>query len=122
MIPGDNRSNILLARIADSQKDHLFKYAGRRGDSLPLFINEKCGMWMNSSAYYGGIRKQAKFDFGQTMLPYDPALVKAPQNSIIGGATLWTLKGHPAKDYKGVALFMNYLSSPEVQAWWHQEI
>ena len=111
----------IMADVARWQKEKIFQYGGRRGDSLPLFINEKCGMWMNSSAYYGGIKKQAKFEFGQTMLPFYPDLIANPQNSIIGGATLWTLAGHDKKDYKGVAQFMNYLSSPEVQAWWHQE-
>ncbi|THB77939.1 MAG: sn-glycerol-3-phosphate ABC transporter substrate-binding protein UgpB [Desulfobacteraceae bacterium] len=111
----------ILGNVADWQKENLFQYGGRRGDSLPMFINEKCAMWLNSSAYYGGIKKQAKFEFGQAMLPYHPEVAGGPQNSIIGGATLWTLKGHDKKDYKGVALFMNYLSSPEVQAWWHQE-
>lgn len=111
----------VMNNISQWQKEKLFQYGGRRGDSLPLFINEKCAMWMNSSAYYGGIKKQAQFEFGQTMLPYDPELISSPQNSIIGGATLWTLGGHDKKDYKGVARFMNYLSSPKVQAWWHQE-
>ena len=78
-------------------------------------------MWLNSSAYYGSIKKQAKFKFAQTMLPYYPDVVKAPQNSIIGGATLWVLRGHKPAEYKGVAKFMTYLSSPQVQAWWHQE-
>jgi len=110
-----------LARIAAGKKEHLFEYGGRRGDSLPLFVNEKCAMWINSSAYYGSIKKQARFEFDQTMLPLDTDVAKAPQNSIIGGATLWTLKGHPKCNYKGVARFMNYLSSPEVQAWWHQQ-
>ncbi|MGI9382206.1 MAG: extracellular solute-binding protein, partial [Methyloligellaceae bacterium] len=67
------------------------------------------------------IKKQAKFAFGQTMLPIYPEVKAKPQNSIIGGATLWVLKGHPKGTYKGVALFMNYLSTPKVQAWWHQE-
>jgi sn-glycerol 3-phosphate transport system substrate-binding protein len=111
----------MVARIAGWGQDKLFQYGGRRGDSLPLFINEKCAMWLNSSAYYGGIKKQAQFEFGQAMLPYDPELIDSPQNSIIGGATLWTLKGRDKQDYKGVAMFMNYLASPEVQAWWHQE-
>ena len=110
-----------MASIADWSKDSLFTYGGRRGDSLSMFTNGECGMWMNSSAYYGSIKKQAKFDFGQTMLPLDTAVADKPQNSIIGGATLWVLKGHDQGDYKGVAQFMNYLSSPEVQAWWHQE-
>jgi sn-glycerol 3-phosphate transport system substrate-binding protein len=111
----------MLDRVVGWGRDNLFQYGGRRGDSLPLFINEKCAMWLNSSAYYGGIKKQAQFAFGQAMLPYNPELIDAPQNSIIGGATLWTLKGREAKDYKGVAMFMNYLASPAVQAWWHQE-
>ncbi len=103
------------------QQSKIFQYGGRRGDSLPMFTNGECGMWLNSSAYYGGIKKQAKFEFGQAMLPYYPDIIDSPQNSIIGGATLWVLKGHPKGDYKGVAKFMSYLSSPDVQAWWHQE-
>jgi sn-glycerol 3-phosphate transport system substrate-binding protein len=110
-----------IASIADWSKDKLFTYGGRRGDSLSMYTNDECGMWMNSSAYYGSIKKQAKFDFGQTMLPLDTDVASKPQNSIIGGATLWVLKGHEKSQYKGVAKFMTYLSSPEVQAWWHQE-
>jgi len=110
-----------LGEIAAMSADKSFVYGGRRGDSLPMFTNGECGMWMNSSAYYGSIKTQAKFKFGQTMLPLDTAVADAPQNSIIGGATLWVLGGHDANEYKGVAKFMTYLSSPEVQAWWHQE-
>ncbi|MEM7190641.1 MAG: extracellular solute-binding protein, partial [Pseudomonadota bacterium] len=102
-------------------KDGTFTYGGRRGDSLPLFTNGESGMWMNSSAYNGSMKSQAKFDFAQTMLPIDTSVAEAPQNSIIGGATLWVLAGHEAEEYKGAAKFMTYLSSPEVQAWWHQE-
>ncbi len=110
-----------LQSIADSQESGIFKYGGRRGDSLSLFTSGECGMWMNSSAYYGSIKDQAEFAFGQTMLPLDTDVADAPQNSIIGGATLWVLRGKDQGDYAGVAAFMNYLSSPEVQAWWHQE-
>jgi sn-glycerol 3-phosphate transport system substrate-binding protein len=110
----------LLQRIADSQADGTFQYGGRRGDSLPLFTNGECAMWMNSSAYYAGISEQADFEFGQAMLPLNTAAAEAPQNSIIGGATLWVLEGHDEGDYDGVAAFFNYLSSPEVQADWHQ--
>ncbi len=110
----------MLARIGEWQKSKIFDYGGRRGESLPKFTNGECPMWMNSSAYYGGIKKQAKFEFAQAMLPYDSDIVSAPQNSIIGGATLWVLRGHDSGDYKGVAKFMKYLSSAEVQADWHQ--
>lgn len=109
-----------LARLAEWSKNKLFVYAGRRGNSLPKFTTGECGMWLNSSAYYGAIKKQAKFKFGQAMLPFYPEVAKAPQNSIIGGATLWVLRRHSADSYKGVAKFMTYLSSPAVQAEWHQ--
>lgn len=110
-----------MKNLQDWQKGNLFTYGGRRGDSLPMFTNGECGMWMNSSAYYGSIKSQAKFNFGQSMMPYYPNVIDKPQNSIIGGATLWVLRGKPDDEYKGVAKFMTYLSSPEVQAWWHQE-
>jgi len=110
-----------MANIGKWQKSGVFNYGGRRGDSLPMFTNAECGMWLNSSAYYGGIKKQAKFKFNQAMLPHYPDVAAKPQNSIIGGATLWVLKGHDMGDYKGVAKFMTHLSSAEVQSWWHQE-
>ncbi len=111
----------IMGDVAKWQKEKIFDYGGRRGDSLPKFTNGECGMWLNSSAYYGGIKKQAKFKFNQTMLPIYPDIIAKPQNSIIGGATLWVLKGHDQATYKGVAKFMTHLSSPEVQSWWHQE-
>jgi len=110
-----------LDDIASMSDGNLFVYGGRRGDSLPMFTNGECGMWMNSSAYYGSIDSQAEFEFGQAMLPLDTTVADAPQNSIIGGATLWVLSGRDEAEYPGVAKFMTYLSSPEVQAWWHQE-
>jgi sn-glycerol 3-phosphate transport system substrate-binding protein len=110
-----------LDNIAKWGNEGLFSYGGRRGDSLPMFTNGECGMWLNSSAYYGGIKKQAQFEFGQAMLPYSPDIIDSPQNSIIGGATLWVLRGHDPEEYKGVAKFMTYLSSADVQSWWHQE-
>ena len=39
-------------------------------------------------------------------------------NSIIGGATLWVMKGAKPEEYKGVAQFFKYLASTENQAWW----
>jgi sn-glycerol 3-phosphate transport system substrate-binding protein len=110
-----------LDDIASMTEGNLFVYGGRRGDSLPLFTSGECGMWMNSSAYYGSMVSQAKFEFAQTMLPLDTNASAERQNSIIGGATLWVLEGHESEEYKAVAKFMTYLSSAEVQAWWHQE-
>lgn len=110
----------LLQRLRDSMDDGTFKYGGRRGESLPLFVTGECAMWMNSSAYYASIKDQAKFRFGQAMLPFQASIVEKPQNSIIGGATLWVLRGRDAEEYKGVAKFFNFMASAEIQADWHQ--
>ena len=109
-----------IQALADWSKDNVFKYGGRRGDGQALFTNGECVMYMQSSAGYAGIKKTAKFEFGTGMLPYWPDVGGAPQNTIIGGATLWVFSGHEDDDYKGIAKFFTYLSSPEVQAEWHQ--
>jgi len=109
-----------IGQLADWQADKVFTYGGRRGDGNPLFADGKCAMLINSSAYYSGLRKSAKFNFGTSQLPYWSGVAGAPQNSIIGGATLWVLTGHPKEEYKGVAMFMSYLSDVFVQTFWHQ--
>ncbi|WP_299400361.1 sn-glycerol-3-phosphate ABC transporter substrate-binding protein UgpB [Pelagibius sp.] len=109
-----------VSTLAGWQQEKIFDYGGRRSDSAPKFYNQECGMYMNSSAAYAGVKANAKdFEFGVGSLPYWPD-AGAPQNSIIGGATLWVLGGHDDAEYKGVAKFFSYLSSAEVQAEWHQ--
>ena len=39
----------------------------------------------------------------------------------MGEANPDVLQGHPKEEYKGVAKFLTFLSSPEVQAKWHQD-
>ena len=109
-----------IQQLADWQAGKVFIYGGRRGEGNPLFADGKCAMLINSSAYYSGLKKSVKFDFGTSQLPYWSDVAGAPQNSIIGGATLWVLQGHPENEYKGVAKFLNYLSDVFVQTFWHQ--
>jgi len=110
-----------IGQLAEWQKSKIFDYGGRRSDSAPKFYNAECAMYMNSSAAYAGVKANVTdFEFGVGMLPYWPDVGAAPQNSIIGGATLWVLTGRDAEKYKGVARFFSYLSSAEVQADWHQ--
>lgn len=110
-----------ISAMAEWQKSKIFDYGGRRSDSAPKFYNQECVMYMNSSAAYAGVKANAKdFKFGVSTLPYWPEVASSPQNTIIGGATLWVLQGHESEEYKGVAKFFSYLSSAEVQADWHQ--
>jgi sn-glycerol 3-phosphate transport system substrate-binding protein len=103
------------------QDEGLFQYGGPVGgnDAPPKFYAQECAMIMNSSASRAGVLANATdFEVGIGMLPYYDTVEGAPQNSIIGGATLWVLQGRPAEEYAGVAKFFTYLSSPEVQASW----
>ncbi|HID7802409.1 TPA: sn-glycerol-3-phosphate ABC transporter substrate-binding protein UgpB [Proteus mirabilis] len=110
-----------IQRMADWSKSGIFKYGGRQSDAMPLFYTQECAMVMESSAGFAGIKENMKgIDIGVSQLPYDDTLVDKPANSIIGGASLWVMAGRPDAEYNGVAKFFTYLSSPKVQADWHQ--
>ncbi len=109
-----------IQQMADWQKDKIFVYGGRRNLGNAKFASGECAMYTESSAGYGGFKKNAKFEFGTANLPYWPDVQGAPQNTIIGGASLWVMGGHSEKDYEGVAKFFSFLSLPIVQAYWHQ--
>ncbi len=108
-----------IQQIAEWGKDKRFVYGGREGKPDPKFASGECPMYLASSGSAGGFAK-ANINFGIGELPYWPDVQGAPQNSIIGGATLWVLQGKPKEHYKGVAKFFTFLSSPEIQADWHQ--
>ena len=108
-----------VQQLADWQKDKTFVYGGREDKPNTKFTSGECPMLFGSSGAAGGFAK-ANIPFGITMLPYWPDVAGAPQNSIIGGATLWVFKNKPKEHYAGVAKFFTFLSSPEVQADWHE--
>jgi sn-glycerol 3-phosphate transport system substrate-binding protein len=110
--------------LARWQEEGLFQYGGPGGgnDAPPAFYSQTCAMYMNSSASRAGVLANTPdFEVGYGMLPYYENIDGAPQNSIIGGATLWVLSGGSEDEQRGVAEFFNFLSSPEVQAQWHQQ-
>jgi sn-glycerol 3-phosphate transport system substrate-binding protein len=109
-----------IAQLAEWQQTKTFDYSGRATSAEPRFQKGECGIFIGSSGTRADILANAKFEVGYGMLPYWPDVEGVPQNSIIGGATLWVLRDRPRDEYKGVARFFAYLSRPEVQAAWHQ--
>jgi len=110
-----------IRTMSDWSKSGIYKYGGRQSTGMPLFYTQQCAITMGSSAGLAGIKANMKdINVGVAQLPYDDSLVKKPQNTIIGGASLWVLRGHSSAQYKGVAKFFSYLSSAAVQADWHQ--
>ena len=111
-----------LTRLLDMSKDGTFKYAGRDGAPDPVFSSGQAAISFNSSGSRGEIAKNAKFRWREAELPYDPEIIKQPLNSVIGGASLWTMTApnRTAAEYKGVAQFLKYLSEPKQVAQWSE--
>jgi sn-glycerol 3-phosphate transport system substrate-binding protein len=109
-----------VAQLAEWQVTKVFDYSGRAQSAEPRFQKGECGVFIGSSATRADIKANSRFDVGYGMMPYWPDVAGAPQNTIIGGATLWVLRDRPKAEYKGVAKFFSFLSKPEVQAAWHQ--
>jgi len=110
-----------ISAMGEWAKDGKFIYAGRRNEGGANFRAGECALFTESSAGYAGIKAEAEFDFEVRPLPYWDGVGAAPQNTIIGGASLWVMEGQTEAEYKGVAAFLNFLSSPEIQAKWHQD-
>ena len=109
-----------LTAMGEWAKDGKFIYTGRRNEGGANFRAGECALFTESSAGYAGISAEAEFDFDVRPLPYWAGLTEEPQNTIIGGASLWVMAGHEAEEYKGVGEFLSFLSSADVQATWHQ--
>ena len=97
-----------------------FVYKGRGSNAQASFTAGECAMVQTSSGFYGDVAKNAKFDYGLAPLPYYADVKGAPQNTVIGGASLWVMSGKKADEYKGVAKFFDFLSQTKVQAASHQ--
>ncbi|MEJ7670840.1 MAG: sn-glycerol-3-phosphate ABC transporter substrate-binding protein UgpB [Casimicrobiaceae bacterium] len=98
-----------------------FSYAGRRNEAEAKFYSGECAMLTSSSAAQANINRNAKFKYAVSMLPYYADVQGAPQNTIIGGASLWVMAGKKPDEYKGVAKFLTYIAEPTRQAQWHQQ-
>jgi sn-glycerol 3-phosphate transport system substrate-binding protein len=109
-----------IGDLAEAQKDKSFDYGGRTSEPEGKFLNGECAMIQTSSAAFGIFKAGAKFAFGMAELPYYPEVTGAPQNSIIGGASLWVMGGKKPAEYKGVAKFFTFLSQTDLQQQLHE--
>ena len=109
-----------IQNLGNMAKAGLFTYVGRKDEPNGKFAAGDCGMMTQSSGAYANIKANAKFEFGVAPLPYYPDVKGAPQNTIIGGATLWVMNQKDKSVYPGIAKFFTFLSSPEIQLDWHK--
>ncbi|MFV1442733.1 MULTISPECIES: extracellular solute-binding protein [unclassified Phaeobacter] len=109
--------------VTDWQKNGYFEWFGTGwGDNQTPFEEGKVAMWLGSSGSFGGLsKKDLPFDFSATMLPYWEAVTTEPTQTFIGGASLFAMAGHDAEENKATAAFFDFLTSAEVQYFWHKE-
>jgi sn-glycerol 3-phosphate transport system substrate-binding protein len=109
-----------IENLGNMAKQGLFVYKGRGNAADATFVSGECAMTTGSSALYGNIKRNSKFESGISTLPYYPDVPGSPQNTVIGGASLWVMAGKKADEYKGVAQFFAHLSKAEEAAKSHQ--
>ena len=111
-----------LQRLLGMAREGSFKYAGRDSTPSPLFYTGKAAVSFGSSAGRGDIARNARFRWAAAVLPYDPEIIKAPNNTIIGGASLWTMTApnRTPAEYKAVASFLEFIGRPDMDAMYHQ--
>ncbi len=111
-----------IQRLSDWAKDKRFMYGGQKYQGPKAeFIAQNAAVYMDSVSGIAKLKKAVKdFKWDAAPLPVE-ASMKSPQNSIIGGASLWVLNGHSDKEYEGVAAFLNFLANNEMQSYWHKE-
>ena len=110
-----------LSTLAELQKDKTYDYSGRANSGEGRFTSGECPIFLTSIGFYGNVKANAKFAYTAAPMPYYPDVPGAPQNSIIGGASLWVMGGKSAEEYKGVAKFLSFLSETDRQIELHKK-
>ncbi|HCY87634.1 MAG TPA: sn-glycerol-3-phosphate ABC transporter substrate-binding protein UgpB [Desulfobacteraceae bacterium] len=111
-----------ISRLKSWAEDNRFMYGGQKYQGPKAeFIAQNAAIYIDSISGIAKLKKAVKdFKWDAAPLPVE-ADMPAPQNSIIGGASLWVLNGHTKEEYKGVAAFLKYLAGNEMQEFWHKE-
>ncbi|HRE87469.1 extracellular solute-binding protein, partial [Accumulibacter sp.] len=103
------------AMLTTWSKAKFFTYFGRRDEADRRFADGECGMLTSTSSLYGTLRAGRKVETGVSALPYHDDVQGTPQQTLADGASLWVGGGKKADEYKGVALFVNFLLEPDLQ-------
>ncbi|MFP4627197.1 MAG: ABC transporter substrate-binding protein [Natronomonas sp.] len=88
------------------------------GEATSLFIEQKVGMLLTSTASVAGLIADAE-DFTVDAAPY-PGISETRVGPVIGGASFYVPDGLPEERYEDIGQLLEYMSQPEVQTEWHQ--
>jgi sn-glycerol 3-phosphate transport system substrate-binding protein len=96
-------------------------YGASWNDNQKVFEENKAALWIGSSGSFGGLVKTAQMPFSGAFLPYWGSIKGAGTSSFIGGAALFAMSGKSDAENKCVADFFQFLTSAEIQKFWHEE-
>ncbi len=95
-------------------------YGAGWNDNQKMFEQNKAALWIGSSGSFGGLTKTAAMPFSADFLPYWGSIEGAGTSSFIGGAALFAMSGKSDAENACVADFFQFLTSPEVQKFYHE--
>ncbi|TDH38607.1 extracellular solute-binding protein [Pseudohoeflea suaedae] len=95
-------------------------YGAGWSDNQKVFEENKAALWIGSSGSFGGLQKTAQMPFDATFLPYWNSIDGAGVHSFIGGAALFAMAGKPDAENNCTAAFFQFLTSPEIQVFYHK--
>jgi sn-glycerol 3-phosphate transport system substrate-binding protein len=107
-----------VTRLKKWVDDGIMQIAGKGLSPEQLYTSGKCSTFFASTAAHGSVERNAKIKWSATYMPHEEKI--PAHNSTIGGATIWVMKGHKPAEYDGVADFLAFLASPDLQVWWHK--
>ena len=112
---------MMYEKLKDWYDNGYFGYYGAGwSDNQKPFEENKVALWIGSSGSFGGLQSTAQMPFSATFLPYWGSIDGAGTNSFIGGAALFALSGKSDDENKCTADFFQFLTSPEIQYFYHK--
>ena len=95
--------------------------AGRRNEGGANFRAGECALFTESSAGYAGIKEEAHVRLRRAPVALLGGCRRRPSEHHHRRRLSVGDDGQTEEEYKGVAEFLNFLSSPEIQSKWHQD-
>ena len=97
-----------------------YGYKGRAwGDNEAPFANGEAAFWLGSAASFGGLKDVLPNFTVNQILYWDSVTGGKEYPTFIGGAANWILNGHTEEEYRGLAKFIEFMGSPEMDLYYH---
>ncbi|MBI0537240.1 extracellular solute-binding protein [Roseomonas sp. KE2513] len=115
-----NRTPVVqqLGRMKRWMDSGLLEIAGQGVSATAVFTSGRSATFIASTAAHSAMMAASGLEWDAVPLPWEEG--RTPRNSVIGGAVLWALRGHPEADNAATATFLAFVAKPETQVWWHK--